>query len=143
MAGPVRVTPDLSIAGDELRYTATRSSGPGGQHVNKANTRITLWFDVAGSPSLSDEQRALVLRRLATRIGRDGVLQVVSQRSRSREANREAALARFVELMRFALARRKPRTATRATRSSAVRRVETKKERGKIKRTRSKVTGEE
>src|SRR5664280_3566590 len=88
------------------------SGGPGGQNVNKVATKVTLTFDVAASPSLTDAQRDRIRARLATRISKDGVLQVVSQRHRTQGANRAAALERFVELLRDALAEEAPRVPT-------------------------------
>lgn len=128
----------LALPEHELRFTASRSSGPGGQHVNKANTRVTLVFDVVGSPSLTEEQRQRILTRLSTRISSAGLLRVVSQHSRSREANERAAVERFVELIRQALARKRTRTATRATAASRERRLVVKKERATVKRRRAR-----
>ena len=130
----IAVTEDLLIPDAELTFTATRSSGPGGQHVNKASTRVTLLFDVAGSPSLSEGQRARILERLATRVSREGILRVVSQQSRSQEANRRAAVEHFVELVRGALKRAPARRPTRATAAARDRRILQKKERGRLKR---------
>lgn len=90
----IRITDNISIAEDELKFSAARSSGPDGQHVNKVNTRITLWFDVGGSPSLNPDQKRRILSRLKTRISKDKRLRVVSQRHRSQAANREAAIER-------------------------------------------------
>ena len=93
-----RETPDgLDIGGgvripaDELSYRTSRSSGPGGQHVNKVETRVTVLFDLDGSPSLSEAQKERVRERLPTRITKAGVLWVVSQKHRSQKANRDAA----------------------------------------------------
>ena len=127
----------LEIPEGELEFLASRSSGPGGQHVNKTSTRITLRFDVARSPSLSDVARNRILERLATRIGGDGVLRVISQKHRSQDANRRESIARFVELLRAALAERRPRRPTRATQGSQERRIREKKVRAQIKRDRS------
>jgi ribosome-associated protein len=134
------VNDSLRIPDSELTFQTSRSSGPGGQHVNKTETRVTLLFDVAGSPSLSEEQRRILFSRLATRINRDGVLRVVSQQYRSQDANREAAVARFVELLRVSLKRRTPRVRTRATLASKARRLQAKKERGAVKRHRGTPT---
>lgn len=128
------VNDSLRIPDSELTFQTSRSSGPGGQHVNKTETRVTLLFDVAGSPSLSEGQRGILLSRLSTRINRDGVLRVVSQQHRSQEANREAAIARFVELLRASLKRRTPRVKTRASAASKERRLRAKKERSAVKR---------
>lgn len=133
----IEVTPELAIPDGELTFTASRSGGPGGQNVNKVSTKVTLAFDVAGSPSLSSEQKAHILERLATRISRDGVLRVVSQRHRSQAANREAAVERLVELLRLALAEEPPRVPTRPTRAAKEHRVASKKLRGRLKKRRT------
>jgi ribosome-associated protein len=86
----------ISIPEEELSFTASRSSGLGGQNVNKLGTKVTLWFDVVNSPSLSLDQKDLVMRQLASRVGKDGVLRVISQQTRSQAANRELAIERFI-----------------------------------------------
>jgi len=129
----VEISPDLAIPEGELTFTASRSGGPGGQNVNKVNTRVTLAFDVAGSPTLSPEQKTRILDRLATRISKGGVMQVVSQRHRTQAGNRQAALERFVDLLRMALARDAPRVPTRPTRVAKERRVASKKLRARVK----------
>jgi ribosome-associated protein len=133
----IRINEQLAIPEDEITFTASRSSGPGGQNVNKVNTRVTLWFNVADSPSLSAEQKQQILTHLANRITRDGVLQIVSQQHRTQPANREAAVQRFAEMLAKALARPKPRHRTRATFASRQRRLESKRRRSQIKRMRS------
>jgi ribosome-associated protein len=140
----VRVNERLSIREEELSFAASRSSGPGGQNVNKLNTRVTLYFDVASSPSLSEDQKRLILSRLATRISKRGVLSVVSQRHRSQSANREAAVERFVELLQRALEQARPRKKTRVPFAARQRRLEAKTRRSRLKQRRSqKATGEE
>jgi protein subunit release factor B len=94
----IKITEQLYISENELKFTASRSGGPGGQHVNKVSTRITLSFDVINSHALSDDQKQLILRRLATRINRQGILQIAGQEHRSQTSNRNAAIERFVEL---------------------------------------------
>jgi len=84
----VVVSDTLEIPDSELSFVTSRSSGPGGQNVNKVDTRVTLLFDVAQSPSLSEAQRALLLERLPGRINKEGVMRVVSQRHRTQSANR-------------------------------------------------------
>ncbi len=96
----VHVLDDLEIPDEELTFTTSRSSGPGGQNVNKLSTRVTLLFNVDDSPRLSVEQRGLLRLHLAGRISRAGVLRVVSQRHRTQLANKDAAVARFAELLR-------------------------------------------
>lgn len=123
----------LAIDESELDYEFARSSGPGGQNVNKVETKVTLRFDVESSRSMSPGQKALITERLATRITRDGILRVTSQRHRTREANRHAAIARFIELVDDALAVRAVRRPTKVTRAAKRRRVEDKKRRSQKK----------
>ena len=133
----IRIDDETSIAEDELRFTASFSGGPGGQNVNKVNTRVTLWFDVVNSPSLSPEQKELVLRRLGNRIGKDGELRVISQQTRSQAANRELAVERFAELLRGALKQVPTRKKTRVSRAAKERRLEEKRRRSLSKVRRS------
>lgn len=128
----------LAIPRSELRYTASRSGGPGGQHVNTSSTRIELWWDVAGSPSLTDDQRQRLLTRLASRLDGSGRLRLVSAAHRSQLQNREAATDRFREIVAEALVVPKVRRATRPTRSSREARLKQKKERGALKRERQR-----
>ena len=79
----IRINEQISIPEEELSFTSSHSSGPGGQNVNKVSSRVTLWFDVVNSPGLSPEQKELVISRLKTRIGKDGLLRVISQQTRS------------------------------------------------------------
>jgi len=133
----IRITDQLSIAEDELRFTASRSSGPGGQHVNKASTRVTLRFDLVNSPSLTPDDKQLLLERLSTRISKQGVLRVVSQKTRSQAANRELALERFVEILQQALEHRPERKTVKVPRAATEKRLADKKRRGYVKRERS------
>lgn len=133
----IDILPGIAIPESELRFVASRASGPGGQNVNKVSSRITLLFDVAASPSLDDVQKAKIAERLATRISRDGVLQVSSQRHREQGMNRAAALERFAELLRDALTDAPRRRKTRVPRAAKKRRVEEKRKRGEIKAGRS------
>jgi ribosome-associated protein len=134
----ISVTDKISIPEEELRFTASLSSGPGGQNVNKVNTRVTLWFDVVNSPSLSQEQKELIMSRLGSRISREGVLRVISQQTRSQLANREAAVERFVELLSTALKLRRSRRKTGISRIAKLKRLEEKKQHSMLKRERSK-----
>ena len=135
----VVIKDNLRIPHSELSFSATRSGGPGGQHVNKVSTSVTLAFDVVGSPSLSDWQRARIMAELATRISREGVLQVTAQDTRSQSANKELAVARFAELMAGALKPRKPRRKTRPTLASRQRRLDAKRSRSALKKSRGRV----
>ena len=133
----LEITQDIRIPEDELTFSASRSSGPGGQHVNKVSSRVTLHFDVAASPSLSDEQKQRIASHLATRINRNGVLRLVSQQHRSQTANRDAAKARFVNLLQEALTLETPRKSTRPSRAVKRRRLDEKRRRSHVKRQRS------
>ena len=99
----IQIEQNLSIPEGEVSFTFTRSGGPGGHYVIKVSSRVTLWFDVANSPSLSDEQKEKILRELAARINKEGILRVVSQKHRSQWENRTDAVERFAELLRTAL----------------------------------------
>ncbi len=134
----IGITKTLSIPESELSFTFSRSAGPGGQHVNKVNSRVTLNFDVAGSGSLSDEQRERIRELLRTRINREGVLRVISQKHRSQRANRKEATERFAELLREALRRSIPRKKTRIPKAVTERRLEEKRKLGLLKKDRSK-----
>jgi len=134
----LKTTDGLAIPLDELRFTASLSSGPGGQNVNRVHTRITLWFDVVNSPSLSEDQKALILRRLASRVSKEGVLRVVSQETRSQAANREAASERFAELLRTALQQEPARRKTRVSRMAKLKRLAEKRRRSVLKRERTR-----
>jgi len=136
----IRITDTLFIDEDELTFTASRSAGPGGQNVNKVNTRITLWFNVIASPSLSQEQKVRILASLPTRVSKDGVLRVVSQGSRSQLANRDAAIERFMALLQDVLTDLPPRKKTKASRQAKARRMDEKKQHGIKKKQRGRVT---
>lgn len=130
------ISPALRIPAAELRFTYSRSPGPGGQNVNKVNTRVTLTYDVQQSTALSDSQRARILRRLENRIDHQGQLRVVASQHRSQSANSKAAVERLAALLRDALARRKPRIPTRTPRSAVKRRLENKARRSQRKKDR-------
>ena len=130
------INESLAIPDDEVTLTASRSSGPGGQNVNKVNSRITLWFDIAKSGSLDESQRARLFERLAGRITGEGILHVSSQKHRSQLANRDEAIARFAELVAGALRERARRKATRVSQAAKARRLEEKKRRSAVKKLR-------
>lgn len=133
----IEIADGLAIPEEELSFVSSRSGGPGGQNVNKLETRVTLRFDLAGSPSLPEEQKARLRERLATRITREGVLQVTSQKHRSQSANRDAAVERFAELLRGALREEAPRKKTRVPKAARRRRVEEKRRHSQRKRERA------
>ncbi len=137
----IAVTDDIKIDEEDLSFTASRSSGPGGQNVNKVATRVTLRWDLEGSEVLSEEQKALVRERLATRISKDGVLRVTAQRERRQSANRRLATERFVELLQQALEVPEERRPTRVPPRSRRRRLDDKRRRSRLKRQRSRRYG--
>lgn len=121
-----------------ISFTFARSSGPGGQNVNKVNTRATLWFDLNACSSLTGPETARIQSRLANRISGDGILHVVASRHRTQAANRAAATERLFELLADALRTPKSRRPTRAPKSANVRRLREKKSAGERKRLRSR-----
>ena len=129
-------TEGIPVPEGELVFKASRSSGPGGQNVNKLNTRVTVLLDVAGSPSLSDQQKQQVRSRLARRIDSRGVLHVAFQKHRSQEANRRAAVERLQQLVQAALAPVPVRRKTRAPAAARERRLQEKKQRSDRKQQR-------
>jgi ribosome-associated protein len=133
----IDINSHTGIGDDELVFKASRSGGPGGQNVNKVNTRITLFFNVRDSASLSDNQKSRILSRLSGRIDRAGVLRIVSQRFRTQDANRRAAVERFRELLGEALKPTPVRKKTKASRGSRERRLSCKRHRGAVKRERT------
>jgi ribosome-associated protein len=127
----------FTIPVHELEFRATRARGPGGQHVNKASTRVEVVWDLGRSAVLSDAQRARLLARLASRIDGQGRLRVVSDASRSQRRNLETAVERLHELVREALRVPRVRRPTRPTRASVERRLEAKRRRARQKRDRA------
>ena len=134
----IPIVPGLAIPENEISFTASRSGGPGGQNVNKVSSKVTLAFDVRGSTALSPAQKQKIIGRLATRINKEGILQVVSQRTRSQELNRADALERFSELLRRALTPRRERIATRVPANARKQRLDEKKKRAGTKQARYK-----
>jgi len=134
----IEINGRLEIQEYEISYTFSRSSKPGGQNVNKVSTRVTLLFDVEASQSLTDRQRERIEESLASRIGRDGIFRVASQKYRTQKANREAALDRFVTLLAGALKTRRRRRPTAVPRQVREGRLEAKKRRSRIKKARTR-----
>lgn len=128
------ITPDVSIADDELVERFVRASGPGGQNVNKVSTAVELRFDAARSPSLPEPLRARLLARRDRRITDDGVIVISASRFRSQDRNRDDARMRLAALIVAADIVAKPRVATRPTRASRQRRLDAKKVRSTVKK---------
>jgi len=126
----------LVLPAEELSIAFTRSGGPGGQNVNKVATRVQLRFSIAESKVLGETRRARLTERLSSRLTREGELLITSSRHRERERNIEDARERMAEVLREALQVQKKRRATKPTRGSKKRRLDTKRQRGQVKRDR-------
>jgi ribosome-associated protein len=130
----IRITDTISIDEAELEESFVRSSGPGGQNVNKLSTAVQLRFDVRRSPSLPNDVAVRLMRLAGRRLTKDGVLVIIAQNHRTQERNRAEALERLVALVREAAVPPVPRRATKPTRASKQQRLEGKKRRSVIKR---------
>jgi len=139
----IRINDRISIADDEIEENFIRSSGPGGQNVNKLSTAVQLRFDVRASPSLTDDVRARLERLAGRRLTRDGVLVITAQRYRTQERNRDDARARLIDLIRAAATAPVPRRPTRPTLGSKLRRLEGKSRRSGVKALRGTKPAEE
>lgn len=132
----LRIGSKVEIPTAELRFETSRSSGPGGQNVNKVESRVAILFDVASSPSLTTDQKELIRAHLATRMSKKGTLRVVAQKHRTQAANRKEVIGRFVRLLEEALEPAAPRQATAVPKAAKRRRLEDKKRRGRLKKKR-------
>jgi len=128
----------VNIPLSELVYTASRSSGPGGQHVNTTDTRIQVRWNVKESSALYEDERALVLKNLATRLTESGDLILAADTHRSQRRNREEVTQRLATLVREALIPPKPRKKTKPTRAAKERRLEDKRKKSRTKQDRGR-----
>lgn len=136
MNQPIFIEPELN---GEFVYLTSRSSGPGGQNVNKVNSKVEVRFDIANSLLLSEKQKEIILKKLATKISSEGILSVVSQKDRSQLANKQTATDRLYELINKALLPEKPRKATKPTFKAVEKRLTSKRIRSEIKQARNKI----
>ncbi len=134
------ITPDISIREAEIKLDFIRSSGPGGQNVNKVATAVQLRFDVFMSPSLPEDVRRRLVRIAGKRVSKAGVLLIDARRFRTQERNRQDAVERLVQWIRRAAEKPKKRIKTRPTLSSRERRLEGKRQQSETKRLRGPVT---
>ena len=139
----LRVTDTISIPESELQEHFVRASGPGGQNVNKLSTAVELRFDLAASTSLPAPVRARLKRLAGRRLTKEGVLVIRAERHRTQELNRADARERLIELVRQATIVPKRRIATRPTKASKERRLDSKVRRGEIKRRRGRIANSE
>jgi ribosome-associated protein len=132
----LRVNPTISIRDEELEIQFVRSSGPGGQNVNKVSTAVELRFNVTASPSLPDEVKLRLVRLAGSRMTHDGILIIDARRHRTQGRNRQDALDRLAELIRQAAYVPRRRRKTAPTHASRLRRLESKRRRSQVKRLR-------
>ena len=135
MAEQYKFTKDLS---KELEFTTSRSSGPGGQNVNKVNSKVELRFSLFDSKILTDEEKQIIFVKLYHHINSDGILSVTAQNERSQVQNKEIAIEKFYQWVQIALTPVKPRRKTRPTKASKERRLETKQVQSQKKENRKK-----
>ena len=136
MRQTITINDHLNVPRSELHFRFARSGGPGGQNVNKVETRVELLFDVAQSESLSEDQRRHVFEALGLQIDSKGILHVTAQESRSQWRNREIAVERFIRILQKALRPPKKRIATKTPDASKQKRLSAKKRRSEIKQLR-------
>ena len=139
----LQVTPHIAIEESEIEERFVRSSGPGGQNVNKVSTAVQLRFDVEHSPSLDDRVRRRLRALAGSRLTADGVLVIEARRHRTQARNREDARERLIELVREAAKKPTKRRATRPTRAAHERRIEGKRQRSERKQSRGRIGGDE
>lgn len=138
----LQVSPALTIPAQELNWRFSRSSGPGGQHVNKTDSRVELMWNVADSPTITEEERELLLERWGSRLNA-GTITVTASEQRSQRRNRETALEKLAQLIREGLAPAgPPRRATKPTRGSKRRHRAAKKQRSDVKAQRRRPSAE-
>jgi ribosome-associated protein len=135
----LEVTPSVAIPDTELSFAFVRASGPGGQNVNKVSSAVQLRFDMQGSTVLSDSVKSRLRALAGRRVTDDGAILIVARNQRSQEHNRREALERLAELVRRALVVPKTRKATKPTRASRERRLESKSRQQQIKQRRKQV----
>jgi ribosome-associated protein len=130
----IQITPSIALDESELSESFVRSSGPGGQNVNKVSSAVQLRFDARHSPSLPNDVAVRLMRLAGSRLTKDGVIVIIAQSHRQQERNRADARERLFEMIREAAIPPKPRRATRVPKAEKKKRLEGKKRRSEIKR---------
>lgn len=125
--------PHYELLKQELLYKAVKSSGPGGQHVNKTASKVIVQYDIPQSAAISQEEKTLLLEKLSSRLTNEGILIMDSSESRSQHKNKELVTERILEVIAGALKRQKPRKKTRPTKASKLKRLHEKKAKSAIK----------
>ncbi|MBS1554759.1 MAG: aminoacyl-tRNA hydrolase [Bacteroidetes bacterium] len=125
-----------SLVNSELLFSTSRSSGPGGQNVNKVNSKVTLRWSLANSTILTEEEKELLLRKLASRLTTEGELMIISQESRSQQQNKELAIEKLDALLTKAFTKKKVRKATKPSKAAVQNRIEKKKRHSEKKKMR-------
>jgi ribosome-associated protein len=123
----------------EIKFRTSRAGGKGGQNVNKVETRVELAFDVMASAVFNEVQKLKILQRNITRISEEGMLKLTADKHRSQLQNKEEVFERFIELLNRSLKEAKPRKATKPSKTSKMKRVDSKKKRGEVKQWRKKM----
>lgn len=136
----IKISKIISISETELKFNFIRSSGPGGQNINKLSTGVQLRFDVINSPNLSNEVKNNLLKTAGKRATTDGEIIIEAKRFRTQEKNRKDAVERLINLIRTASAVKKKRIKTKRTSNSVADRINSKKKRSQIKKLRRAVT---
>jgi ribosome-associated protein len=135
----IKLNSDTCISEDKLTFKFSRSGGPGGQNVNKVNSRVTLFFDIARSSELSETQKSRIIKKLGRRIDKDGILRVVCQKYRTQTANRKETVRRLEQLLKDALKKKPVRKKTAVPEKEKLKRREEKRRRSILKQQRAKL----
>ena len=134
----IEIENNIFISEKELVFKFSKSSGPGGQNVNKVNTRVTAFFNVVENENLSNLQKKQILTKLATRIDKNGVIRIISQKHRTQRANRQAAIEKLADLLKQAIKKKTVRKKTKPSLAAKEKRLKKKKLRSDIKKQRAR-----